>query len=89
MHGRDEEALVVLARLHAHGNVDDPFVRAEHREIVEQVAVERLETADAFVQLLTIPSNRRRLFLGVALQFSVQMTGVSCIQYFSPQIFKR
>lgn len=89
MRGRDEEALVVLARLHAHGNIDDVFVRTQHREIIEQVAIERRETADAFVQLITIPSNLRRLFLGISLQFSVQMTGVSCIQYFSPQIFAR
>ncbi len=29
----------------------------------------------------------RRVFLGIILQFSVQMTGVSVIQYYSPQIF--
>lgn len=89
MHGRNEEALHVLARLHAHGNVNDPFVVAEHQEIITQIEIERRETSDAFVQLITVPSNRRRLLLGIALQFSVQMTGVSVIQYFSPQIFER
>jgi hypothetical protein len=69
MHGRNEEALASLARLHAYGNIDDPFVRAEHAEIVAQTAREREETRDAFVQLFTIPSNLRRLLLGIALQF--------------------
>lgn len=89
MKGRNEEALLVLARLHAHGDVNDPFVVAEHQEIVQGIEIERRETADAFVQLVTQKSNLRRLMLGIALQFSVQMTGVSCIQYFSPQIFAR
>ncbi|KAI0074444.1 general substrate transporter [Panus rudis PR-1116 ss-1] len=87
MQGRDQEALLVLARLHAHGDVNDSFVIAEHREILEQVALEKEETRDAWTLLFTSKSNFRRLLLGIALQFSVQMTGVSVIQYYSPQIF--
>ncbi|KAH8103062.1 general substrate transporter [Cristinia sonorae] len=87
MRGRDDEALLVLARLHAHGDTTDTFVVSEHQEILQQVALEREETRDAWTQLFMIPSNFRRLLLGVALQFSVQMTGVSVIQYYSPQIF--
>ncbi|PSR76768.1 hypothetical protein PHLCEN_2v8220 [Hermanssonia centrifuga] len=87
MKGRSEEALQVLGRLHAHGDTTDPFVVAEHREILEQIRIEAEETRDAWVQLFTIKSNLRRLLLGIALQFSVQMTGVSVIQYYSPQIF--
>lgn len=85
--GRSDEALRSLARLHARGDITDALVVAEHQEILEQCEIERKETQDAWVQLLTRPSNLRRLFLGIALQFSVQMTGVSCIQYYSPQIF--
>lgn len=69
MKGRDQEALLVLARLHAHGDINDTFVVSEHAEILQQVAVEREETRDAWTQLFTIKSNFRRLFLGVALQF--------------------
>ncbi|EIN03883.1 general substrate transporter [Punctularia strigosozonata HHB-11173 SS5] len=87
MKGRDDDALQILARLHAHGDTSDPFVVAEHREILDQIALEKLETRNAWHQLFFIPSNFRRLFLGVAIQFSVQMTGVSVIQYYSPTIF--
>jgi MFS family permease len=87
MRGRDADALVVLARLHARGDTSDAFVQAEHAEILAAVARERAEPDDAFADLLKNASLRRRLLLGVALQFSVQMTGVSCIQYYSPQIF--
>ena len=69
MRGRDEEALFVLARLHAHGDINDSFVVAEHREILQQVALEKEETRDAWTLLFTSKSNFRRLLLGVALQF--------------------
>lgn len=87
MTGRNDECLRVLARLHAHGNESDTFVQSEYAEIIEQVRLEAEEARDAWRQLFTSRSNFRRLVLGVALQFSVQMTGVSVIQYYSPQIF--
>ncbi|TFK46300.1 general substrate transporter [Heliocybe sulcata] len=87
MKGRNTEVLQVLARLHAHGDPTDPFVIAEYREIIDQVSLEKQLTQNAWSQLFLNPSNLRRLLLGVALQFSVQMTGVSCIQYYSPQIY--
>ncbi|KAH9937984.1 general substrate transporter [Amylocystis lapponica] len=87
MKGRDQEALFVLGRLHAHGDITDPFVVSEHREILEQVKVEAEETRNAWTQLFTIKSNVRRLILGIAIQFSIQMTGVSTIQYYSPRIY--
>ncbi|KAI1794399.1 general substrate transporter [Ganoderma leucocontextum] len=88
MKDRNEEALWVLARLHAHGDIDDPFVISEHREILAQVQLERQETRDAWTQLFTVKSNFRRVLLGVAIQFSIQMTGVSVIQYYAPTIFQ-
>lgn len=90
MKGRDDECLHVLARLHAHGNQNDTFVQAEFAEITHQVHEEALRAqthAAAWSQLFTVPNNLRRLVLGIALQFSVQMTGVSVIQYYSPEIF--
>ena len=69
MKGRDAEALQVLARLHSQGDESDPFVVAEHQEILEQVRIEQEETKDAWAQLFTNKSNLRRLLLGVALQF--------------------
>ena len=69
MKGRDEEALRVLARLHAHGDIYDSFVVSEHKEILSQVQIERQETRDAWTQLFTVKSNFRRLLLGIAIQF--------------------
>ncbi|KAH9855390.1 general substrate transporter [Lenzites betulinus] len=88
MKGRNDEALHVLARLHAHGDIHDPFVVSEHREILAQVRFEQQETRDAWTQLFMVKSNFRRLVLGIAIQFSIQMTGVSVIQYYAPRIFE-
>lgn len=41
------------------------------------------------MELFTNKSSFRRLFLAVSIQCSVQMTGVSAIQYYSPIIFKQ
>ncbi|KAH7097624.1 general substrate transporter [Auriculariales sp. MPI-PUGE-AT-0066] len=85
MKGDEQGCLSTLARLHANGDENDTFVQAEYTEIIAQLRLER--SAGSWSQLFGSASNRRRLLLGIALQFSVQMTGVSCIQYYSPQIF--
>ena len=73
MKGRNEEALHILARLHAHGDIHDPFVVNEHKEILAQVRVEQQETRNAWAQLFLVKSNFRRLVLGVAIQFRYAM----------------
>ncbi|KZT57196.1 MFS sugar transporter [Calocera cornea HHB12733] len=85
--GRNEEALANLARLHAHGNTEDAFVIAELADINEALKREAEIGEASWGELFFVPSNFRRLALGFILQFSVQMTGVSAIQYYSPQIF--
>jgi len=85
--GRDEKALHTLARLHANGDVNDSFVLAEFEEIKASVEHEREVAANSYLELFRTRSTFRRLLIGVALQASGQMTGVSAIQYFSPTIF--
>ncbi|OCL04577.1 general substrate transporter [Glonium stellatum] len=59
-HGKPDEGLRTLAKLHAH--------------------------AKSYMELFTDRSCFRRLFLACSIQASVQMTGVSAIQYFSVSI---
>ncbi|KAI5815028.1 putative MFS sugar transporter [Pyronema omphalodes] len=81
------EGLQVLADLHAHGNTEDPWVRVEFEQIQESLIFEHDHAAKSWGELVKNKSNFRRIFLCVALQGSVQMTGVSAIQYYSPTIF--
>ncbi|KEP53333.1 MFS sugar transporter [Rhizoctonia solani 123E] len=88
MKGRHEEALLCLARLHANGDTSDVFVQSELADIKASIEKDRQESENAWSLLFFEPSNRRRLILGIVLQFSVQMTGVSAIQYYAPAIFQ-
>ncbi|KAK2795354.1 hypothetical protein FQN50_009745 [Emmonsiellopsis sp. PD_5] len=83
-HGREAEGLKVLARLHAHGDENDPWVRAEYSQIQETITYEHEHEAKSYVELFRSRSSFRRLFLTCALQASIQMTGVSAIQYECP-----
>ncbi|KAK3946350.1 general substrate transporter [Diplogelasinospora grovesii] len=88
-HGQEEKGLQTLARLHANGDVSDPWVRAEFQQIQESITYEHEHEAKSYAELFRNRSSFRRLFIACALQASVQMTGVSAIQYFSITIFKQ
>ncbi|KAJ6514623.1 general substrate transporter [Mycena vulgaris] len=85
--GRMDEAQATLARLHANGNIDDPFVLSQVKDIKADIYKAKDIGESSWSELFTVRSNFRRLSLGYILQFSVQMTGVSAIQYYSTTIF--
>ncbi|PVH93448.1 general substrate transporter [Periconia macrospinosa] len=86
-HGRTEEGLQTLARLHSHGDINDAWVRAEFDQIQDAITFEHEHEASSILELFTDKSSFRRLFLACALQASIQMTGVSAIQYYSVTIY--
>ncbi|KAM0694734.1 hypothetical protein Q7P36_005090 [Cladosporium allicinum] len=86
-HGKHEQGLRTLAKLHAHGNETDAWVVAEYDQIRETIAYEHENEAKSYLDLFRNKSSFRRLLLACAIQASVQMTGVSAIQYYSPVIF--
>lgn len=61
MKGRNDEARATLARLHAHGDENDVFVRSEYADIHDSVEKEKLETRDAWVQIFSNKANFRRV----------------------------
>ncbi|ORX99956.1 general substrate transporter [Clohesyomyces aquaticus] len=86
-HGRPEDGLRTLAKLHAHGNGSDPWVRAEFDQIQDTITFEHEHEAKSYSELFTDRSCFRRLFLACSIQASIQMTGVSAIQYYSVTIY--
>jgi len=86
-HDRADEGLKTLANLHAHGDVNDPYVLAEYELIQSQIAEEHSHKKIGYIDVFRGWPNMRRMILVMAIQASCQMTGVSAIQYFSPQIF--
>lgn len=88
-HGKVEQGLKTLARLHAHGDETDPWVLAEFQQIQDTITFEHEHEAKSYTELFTDRSCFRRLFLACAIQGSVQMTGVSAIQYYSVEIYSQ
>ena len=86
-HGRNAEGLQTIAKLHAHGDENDPWVRAEYEQIQEAITYEHEHEAKSYLELFRNRSSFRRLFICLALQASIQMTGVSSIQYYSVTIY--
>lgn len=82
-----DRGLQTLADLHAHGNTQDPWVQAEFQQIQDAIALDRAVAARSYAELVRDRSCFRRLVLACALQASVQMTGVSAIQYYSVTIY--
>ena len=76
-----------MAKLHAHGDTNDPYVLAEYELIQAQIAEEHSHKKIGYIDLFRGRANLRRTILVMAIQASCQMTGVSAIQYFSPKIF--
>jgi hypothetical protein len=75
-HGREDEALEVLADLHGGGDHNNELVRLEFEEIKEQVYFERTQGAKSYADLLK-PGIMRRVFLGCSLQMWSQLTGMN------------
>ncbi|KAI3399118.1 hypothetical protein diail_7697 [Diaporthe ilicicola] len=83
------KGLKTLARLHANGDESDVWIQAEFAQIQAAITHEHEHEAKGYCNLFTDRSSFRRLILMVALQASVQMTGVSAIQYVTPDIYKQ
>jgi sugar porter (SP) family MFS transporter len=86
-HDLAEEGLKALARLHANGDLHDPYVIAEYNLIQTQIAEEHAEPKKTYLDLFRSWPQLRRTIIVMAIQAGCQGTGVSAIQYFSPQIF--
>lgn len=88
-HDRNEEALQVLADLHANGNRDEPAVRAEYEEIRVVVEFERGVRPPSYFSLLFGKQYRRRTALGMGLQFMQQISGINIILYYAAKVFSQ
>ncbi|TRM63470.1 general substrate transporter [Schizophyllum amplum] len=86
--GRMDLARATLARLHARGDEKDPFVVSQVEDIQNEMDRAKHIGESSWAECLVVPANFRRVALGFILQFSVQLTGVSAIQYYSTTIFK-
>ena len=63
---RHEEALKVLAKLHAGGDTEDLYVQAEYKEIIAKISFEKRHPAPSYLQLL-FGNEWRRMWIGIGV----------------------
>ncbi|KAK9342711.1 hypothetical protein V1522DRAFT_460729 [Lipomyces starkeyi] len=79
---RWDDALRVLAFLRsAVGDINDPLVLAEYKEIEDQIRTEREEHSNSYRELFS-RKIRKRLFLSMAIQMWSQLSGMNVMMYY-------
>lgn len=86
-HGRDEEALQILADVHAEGDTEDPLVRLEFAEIKQAVEFDKTQAARSYLDLFR-PQVRKRVMLGMCEQMWSQLTGMNVMMYYVIYVFQ-
>ncbi len=72
-HGRDEDALRVLAQSHANRNPSDELVQWEVAEI--RAALARETSRSSYLDFMRTPGNRRRLVVVLSLCVGLNWMG--------------
>jgi len=86
--GHNEKALHVLAKAHAHGNIDDELVQIEYLEIRETIALEKEFEGNGWLQLFKTKGNRHRLIILISLGFFSQWSGNGLVSYYIGDVLK-
>ncbi|ORY16575.1 sugar transporter [Clohesyomyces aquaticus] len=87
--GRSDEALEVLAAAHTNGEVDDPTVWIQYREILDTIEFERSFAQDgqkAFWNLLKTRGARRRLMIILTLSCVSMLSGNNIVTFYTGQM---
>jgi hypothetical protein len=84
--GRDEEALRILAKLHADGNENDELVQMEYREIRIAIMQEKEVAKRSYAELWATPGNRMRTFITFTIGFFSQWSGNGIVSYYLAKV---
>lgn len=82
-HGRDEQAIAILAKYHCGNNLNDPLVAFEYEEIKEALRLEKEANAtSSYKSIFTTPGNLKRMRVIIALAFFSQWSGNGIVSYY-------
>ncbi|RPA94784.1 general substrate transporter [Choiromyces venosus 120613-1] len=79
---RHEEALAILAKYHANGNMQDELVQYEFTEIRETIALESEFAKRGISELWATRGNRHRMLICIAAGLFSQWSGNSLVSYY-------
>jgi len=80
--GRGDEAMAILVKYHAEGDVNSELVKAEYVQIETTLAMEKETAKVGWADLLKTSGMRRRLLIGSFLGLATQWSGnglTSCV----------
>lgn len=81
-HDRAEEALKILAREHANGDMNDELVQYEYNEICQAIKLEKENKKCSYTDFLKTPGNRRRLLVLITMGTGSNWVGNGIIAYY-------
>jgi sugar porter (SP) family MFS transporter len=85
---RTEDALQMLGKYHADGNIDDPLVQFEFEEIKETIRLEfRAKKSSSFLDFIRTKGNRYRLLLIISLGLFSQWSGNALFSYYANKVY--
>ncbi|KAK2768661.1 hypothetical protein FQN54_000517 [Arachnomyces sp. PD_36] len=86
---RHDEALQVLGKYHANGDINDPTVQFEYAEIKETLRLEFLYSkTSTYLDFFKTRGNRYRLLLIISLGLFSQWSGNSLVSYYAVDVYK-
>lgn len=85
---RHEEALNMLAKYHANGNVNDPTVQFEYREIKQTIKLEiEAKTNSSYADFFKTKGNRYRFIILISLGIFSQWSGNAIISNYVSKLY--
>ncbi|KAJ4290432.1 hypothetical protein N0V90_010648 [Kalmusia sp. IMI 367209] len=86
--GRDQEALNILGKYHANGDLSDPTVQYEFHEIRETLRLEfQYQNSSSYLDFFRTRGNRYRLLVLASLGLFSQSSGNGLISYYATDVY--
>ncbi|KAF2742201.1 general substrate transporter [Sporormia fimetaria CBS 119925] len=86
---RNEEALNILGKYHANGDINDATVQFEYHEIKETLRLEfQYQKTSSYLDFFKTKGNRYRLMLLASLGLFSQWSGNGLVSYYATDVYK-
>ncbi|KAF9700159.1 hypothetical protein EKO04_001867 [Ascochyta lentis] len=86
---RNEEALAILGKYHANGDINNPTVQFEYAEIKETLRIEfQYKKTSSYLDFFKTRGNRYRLLLLASLGLFSQWSGNGLVSYYATDVYK-
>ncbi|KAF2195989.1 general substrate transporter [Delitschia confertaspora ATCC 74209] len=86
---RNEEALNILGKYHANGDINNPTVQFEYTEIKETLRLEfQYQKTSSYLDFFKTRGNRYRLLLLASLGLFSQWSGNGLVSYYATDVYK-